>query len=83
MGERGAQRGGPGRAGRGAAANRSAGFGWPVTEGGVEGARTRVPGAGRGGAAGHYGKVADWAAVAGRAGMVPDPPVTGRGRAKR
>ncbi|XP_050841900.1 myosin heavy chain IB-like [Serinus canaria] len=45
MGERGAQRGGPGRAGRGAAANGSAGFGWPVAGGG---ARTRVPGAGRG-----------------------------------
>lgn len=31
----------------------------------------------RGGAAGHCGKVADWAPMVGRAGMGPDPPVTG------
>ncbi|XP_063259434.1 transcription initiation factor TFIID subunit 4-like [Prinia subflava] len=74
MGERGAQRGGPGWAGRGAAANRSAGFGWPVAGGERAHGRAFLE---RGGAAGHCGKVADRAPMAGRAAVGPDPPVTG------
>lgn len=77
MGERGAARGGPGRAGRGFAANRSAGFGWPVAGGGGESARTRVPGAGRGRRALWEGGGPGAHGGAGQAGMGPEPPVPG------